>query len=331
MPNPKAPETSIGRIAENLYLITLDMPFRLRHVNVVACVHDGGVALFDTGLDLGDTLSRLEDSLRVIGRSLQNIDRIFITHYHADHCGLAGRIKEISGAVIHMSEVGRQIIENQKDEKQVIDTMKSFYGEHGFTEKAVGGLVALRRYFNKATFPFQVDECLDFHREYAIGDTTFEAFPIPGHARDHVCFFFRKEGILLSGDHILPEVVTNLNPDLSCPEFRSLQAFLDSLTSIENLPITRVLPAHGAPFSNLKKRVEEIRGHHRERKGLIFDSVKKGPKTAFQVSKDVFGMALPGFDKFVAFNEAYAHLLELKHEGVAREFEKDGQIVYSID
>ena len=331
MPNPETPSTSIRKITENLYLITLPMPFRLRPVNVVVLMHEGGVVLFDTGLNLGGTFSRLEDSLKVIGRSVRDIDHIFITHCHADHCGLAGRIKEISGAVIHMSEIGRQIIHNNHDQRQVADTVKKFYVEQGIAEDTVGAYLVFLRYFRKATVSFRVDECLDFHREYLIGDTAFEVFPTPGHARDHVCYFFRKEGILLSGDHILPESTFNLRPDLFCAGFRPAQAMFDSLARIEDLPAARVLPAHGAPFSNLKGMVEEVRRHHAERKNLILESIKEGPKTAVQISRDIFGTELPGFDAFLALNETYAYLVEFRHEGIARKSRKSGRIVYGID
>ncbi len=329
MPNSKTSEKSIEEIAKNFYLITLPMPFRLGHVNVIAFVHNKGVTLFDTGLNLDDAFSRLEASLETINRSVRDIDHIFITHQHADHCGMAGRIKKTSGAVIHMSEIGKQIIQNHKDEKQVVNRIKKFYVEQGLTEEAVDPLMVLIRHFRKAIIPFHVDECLDYHKKYFIGDTSFEAFPTPGHARDHVCFFFQKEGILLSGDHVLPEITPNLSPDLFCPGFRPLQSFLDSLTRIQDLPVTKVLPGHGVPFSDLKKRINEMREHHKKRKNLTFNSVKKGPKTTFQVSKDIFGAGLPEFDKFLALNETYVHLIELIHEGGIEKSRNGKQILYN--
>ncbi|MBW2560690.1 MAG: MBL fold metallo-hydrolase, partial [Deltaproteobacteria bacterium] len=195
MPNSETPSTSIGKITENLYLITLPMPFRLRPVNVAVLVHERGVALFDTGLNMGHTFSRLEEALKVIDRSVRDIDHIFITHHHADHCGLAGRIKEMSGAVIHMSEIGGQIVQSNYDQGQVAEAVKKFYVEQGIAEETVNAYLVFLRYFRKATVPFHADECLDFEREYPIGDTAFEVFPTPGHARDHVSYFFRREGI----------------------------------------------------------------------------------------------------------------------------------------
>jgi len=320
----------IREIAENFYMITLPMPFRLKHVNVVILVHNKGVALFDTGLNMSGSFSKLEDSLETIGKSVHDIDSIFITHHHVDHCGMAGRIKEISGAVIYMSETGRQIIENRKNEGLAIQKIKKFYIEQGLAEKTVDGLVGLLGHFKKGIFPFQVDECLDNDRKYFIGDTAFEVLPTPGHTRDHACFFFEKEGILLSGDHVLPEITPNLSPDLFCPEFRPLRSFLDSLTSIQDLPVSMVLPSHGAPFPNLKKRIEEMQEHHKERKGFALDSVKKGSKTTFQISMDIFGKDLSGFDKFLALNETYVHLIELIHEGLIEEHKSGKQVLYNI-
>jgi glyoxylase-like metal-dependent hydrolase (beta-lactamase superfamily II) len=320
----------IKEIAENFYMITLPMPFRLEHVNVIILVHDKGVALFDTGLNMSGSFSKLGDSLRAIGKSVHDIDSIFITHHHVDHCGMAGRIKEISGAAIYMSEIGRQIIENHKNEGLAIQKIKRFYMEQGLTEKTVDGLVGLLRHFKKAIFPFQVDKYLDVNKKYMIGNKTFEILPTPGHTLDHTCFFFREEGLLLSGDHILPEITPNLSPDLFYPEFHPLQSFLDSLTSIQDLPVSMVFPAHGAPFTNLKKRIREMRAHHEERKSLILNSIKEGPKTTFQGSMDIFGKDLSGFDKFLAINETYVHLIELIHEGIISEFKKGTQILYDV-
>ena len=98
----------IEKIAENFYMITLPMPFRLKHVHMFAVVHDGSVSLFDTGMNTPETFSMLEESLKSIGRGIRDVDRIFITHFHTDHCGIAGRIQEISGAAIAMSEMDAQ-------------------------------------------------------------------------------------------------------------------------------------------------------------------------------------------------------------------------------
>jgi glyoxylase-like metal-dependent hydrolase (beta-lactamase superfamily II) len=320
----------IEKIAENFYMITLPMPFRLKHVHVFALVHDGSVSLFDTGMNTPETFSALEKSLKSIGNDIRNIDRIFITHFHTDHCGIAGRIKAISGAAIVMSETDSKRIYN--DQKRGLDfgQVKLFYLEQGLNEKIIDDLLELLGSFRKATIPFEVDVYIRDRVSQKAGDRDFEVIPVPGHTKGQVCFFFREEGILLSGDHILPEITPNLSPDPYDSGFRPLESFLHSLGQVENLPVARVYPAHGDPFSDLKARVEEIREHHRERKSLVFESVKKGPKTTFEVSLDIFGRDLPEFDQFLAVNETYAHLIELKKEGLIKEKLLENLIIHSV-
>ncbi len=305
------------------------MPFRLKHVHVFALVHDGSVSLFDTGMNTPETFSTLEESLKSVGKAVRDIDRIFITHFHTDHCGIAGRIKHISGAAIAMSAMDALRIHNDQKKGLDFDQIKKFYCEQGLREEIIDGLLELLGSFRKATIPFKIDTSLEDHGSQKVGDREFEVISVPGHTSGQVCFFFRREGILLSGDHILPDITPNLSPDPYNPGFRPLKSFLDSLGQVEDLPVVKVYPAHGDPFSNLKARVEEIREHHRERKGLVFESVKGGPKTTFQVSLDIFGRDLPEFDQFLAVNETYAHLIELAEEGLIKQ-KKLGDLIYSF-
>jgi glyoxylase-like metal-dependent hydrolase (beta-lactamase superfamily II) len=318
------------KIFENFYMITLPMPFRLKDVHVFALVHDGGVALFDTGVNSPETFLKLESSLKQIGKTVGNIDRIYISHFHTDHCGIAGRIKEISGAVIHMSLVDATRIQSDQRGDLNVKLLRTFYRLHGLTESSIEGLVRLLKFFQKATLPFKVDQYLQPHEHQTIGDLTFEVLPAPGHTRGQMCFFFRKEGIFLSGDHVLPQITPNLSPDPYHPGFRPLSSFLDSLSKIKDLPVAKIYPAHGETFANLKGRIEEIEEHHRERKGLILDSVTLAPKTAFQVSQDIFGETLPEFDQLLAVNETYSHLMELQEEGIVRQEQTDHHILYRV-
>jgi glyoxylase-like metal-dependent hydrolase (beta-lactamase superfamily II) len=320
----------IEKIAESFYMITLPMPFRLKHVHVFALVHDNGVSLFDTGMNTPETFSTLEESLKSLGKAVRDTDRIFITHFHTDHCGIAGRIKDISGAAIAMSAIDALRIHNDQKKGLDFDQIKKFYCEQGLREEIIDGLLELLGSFRKATIPFKIDTSLEDHGSQKAGDREFEVISVPGHTSGQVCFFFRREGILLSGDHILPDITPNLSPDPYNPEFRPLKSFLDSLGKVEDLPVIKVYPAHGDPFSNLKMRVEEIREHHRERKSLVLESVKGSTKTTFQISLDIFGQNLPEFDQFLAVNETYAHLIELAEEGLIKQKKLGDLIIHSV-
>ena len=66
----------VEKVAENFYMITLPMPFRLGHVHVFALIHNGKVALFDTGVNTPEAFMKLEGSLKVIDKKIRDIDRI---------------------------------------------------------------------------------------------------------------------------------------------------------------------------------------------------------------------------------------------------------------
>ncbi|MBM4272483.1 MAG: MBL fold metallo-hydrolase [Deltaproteobacteria bacterium] len=316
-------------ISEDLYMITLPMPFRLKHVHVFALVHDNGVALFDTGVNTPEAFTKLEGALRSIGKDIHDIDRIFITHFHTDHCGIAGRIKDLSGAAIFMSETdARRIYDDQRGSLD-INLVRGFYRQHGLSERFIDGLLRLLDFFKKATIPFRVDEYFEGHGTYHFGRKKFEIIPAPGHTSGQVCFYLPDERILLSGDHVLPHITPNLSPDPYNPDFRPLRCFLDSLQKVVMLPVVTAYPSHGEPILNLRARVEEIREHHRERTGLILSSVKWGQKTTFHVSLDIFGSELTEFDQFLAVNETYAHLVELEKEGLIRKKWEGEYLVYS--
>jgi glyoxylase-like metal-dependent hydrolase (beta-lactamase superfamily II) len=320
----------IKEITRNLYIITLPMPFRLKHVHVYALLHQGKVALFDTGLDTPETFSVLETALKRIDRSIRDIDRIFISHRHGDHCGMAGRIKAESGAEILMSDTDYEFIAMSNREALMIQAMRDFYLRHGLGEEALAILAAIMKSFRKMTGSFALDRALKHGQTHAIGDWTLEVLSAPGHSTGHSCFLFREQGLLIAGDHILPDITPNLSPDLFEPSFHPLSRFVESLTEMQDLPVRLVCPAHGQPFTHFRERIEEIKEHHRERKGLTLASVRGSLKTACQVSIDLFGPELPEFDQFLAINETYVHLLELVHEGLVREETRDGKSYYAM-
>ncbi|MCX5835039.1 MAG: MBL fold metallo-hydrolase [Deltaproteobacteria bacterium] len=315
-------------ISRNLFMITVPMPFRLKHVHVFALTHDDRITLFDTGLNTPETVSILEESLRAIRKTVRDIKRIFITHHHIDHCGMAGRIKAISGAKIHVSDVGREVLSVRTDEAELVRLVRDFCLLHGLPESITNFVINLFLAFKTAASPFETDRCFQADSRHVAGETEFQAIATPGHTRDHVSYYFPKEGILLSGDHVLPEITPNLSPDLFAPDFRPLRSFLDSLTRIETLPVQKVYPAHGDPFSNLAERIEEMKSHHVIRKGLALESVTRGSRTTFEVSRDIFGDDLPEFDRFLALNETYVHLVELVHEGAVKEQRNKNHILY---
>src|SRR5690625_5362207 len=83
--------------------IRLDLPFRLNHVNCFLAEGENGWIVIDTDLHNKQTATRWEKEL-----SRKEVTEIFLTHYHPDHFGYAGRIQETPGAKLSMSKIDEQ-------------------------------------------------------------------------------------------------------------------------------------------------------------------------------------------------------------------------------
>jgi metal-dependent hydrolase (beta-lactamase superfamily II) len=65
----------------------------------------GGLAIVDTGWLAEAAWDGLVEGIRETGHDVSDIRAVLVTHFHADHAGLAARVREVSGAWIGMHEV----------------------------------------------------------------------------------------------------------------------------------------------------------------------------------------------------------------------------------
>ncbi|MBI4766700.1 MAG: MBL fold metallo-hydrolase [Deltaproteobacteria bacterium] len=319
---------TVQEIAPGLYRISIPLAFGLDFVHTYAALEQDRVALFDTGPSLPSSFSMYKSALARIGRSIEDVDRIFITHSHVDHCGFAGRIKEISEARIFLSEVEFEAITRAHRDHRKIESIGNFWRQYGLDEKTIVAFSTVLDAFTSATAPFLTNHFLNDGALIKIGGRTFCALFTPGHTRGHLSFYLPEEQIFLSGDCILPHITPNLSPDPACPTFLPLENFIGSLERIRALPVKTVYPAHGEPFEDLPGRVKEIIEHHIQRKDLTWRSVSNTPQLTSEISKRIFGDSLSGFDQGLAFNETYVHLLQLEKEGKIGRSQINGRIFF---
>lgn len=318
----------IREMAAGIHMITLPMPFRLKHVNIYAFLEKDGFTLIDTGPNLDGVLPALEASLAEIDKRVEDCRRILITHFHMDHCGLAGLIADRSGASVFLSEIEEQTIRNFAREEERVSRLRSFGLEHGLDSGTLDTVIRTFSAFKTATSPFSSSGILAGGDRLDVGGRPVEIIATPGHSRGHLCFHLPKERCLIAGDHILPHITPNLSPDLMAPGFRPLESFLSSLARVEDLPVEKICPAHGRPFSDLRRRVAGMREHHFDRSKLALKALAEGERTCSDVSRFIFGDALPPFDRLLALNETYVHLIELEQGASIRRKMRGGLCLF---
>lgn len=152
----------------------------------------------------------------------------------------------------------------------------------------------------------------------------------PGHTADHLCLFDPAEGTFISGDHVLPTITPHISGLMIAAD--PLQMFFNSLDKVRELgtQVRTVLPAHGHPFPDLAKRVDEIKDHHAERLERLHTASKDIGRagTVPEFSHYLFSPRAQGA---MADSESYAHLEHLVNLGKAERHRRpDGLLAYEI-
>lgn len=316
----------ITEISDNFYRITLPMPYRLRHVHAYLLAQDKELALFDTGLNMPGSYEKLEQDLEGIGFSINDIRHIFLTHVHTDHCSMAGLLQKKTNVRIYLSAAAYEEYQHYRQADLAVRQARKFYSTQGMSSDQINAVIEEYEDMRGIIAEFTSNNYLQNGELREFGGWKFEVIFTPGHATGHVCFFFRKEGFLLAGDHLLPYIAPSLNPNIFDDNFRPLQTYLDSLKVIEELPRVMIHPGHGNSFGGVGERLSEIRAHHAQRRQLIFGFVNEIPKTTYALANEIFGNNMPDFEKFMALNETFVYLQELKFEGALNE-KIDGEIL----
>ena len=322
----------ISEISENLYRITLPMPFRLRHVHAYALTSGPDVCLFDTGMYMPGAFERLEKDLASIGWSVRNITEIYLSHVHTDHCGMTGIIQDESKARVYLSRKAHLAHEHFQQGLRLIEQAGLFYSRQGVPADDVRAIIEEIEDMRTRIPDFAITGFVGESEVRTFGGRSFEVVYTPGHADGHVCFFFRDEGLLLAGDHILPYIPPSLSPNIYDEEFQPLASYLASLAAIEKLPVACAHPGHGTSFSGVYERISEIREHHTIKKDFLLGIVNNKPRSVFGIAGELLGeagAARDDWEKFMALNETYVYLKELKREGAIMEKVSDGILLYS--
>jgi glyoxylase-like metal-dependent hydrolase (beta-lactamase superfamily II) len=149
----------------------------------------------------------------------------------------------------------------------------------------------------------------------------------PGHTNDHLCLFDPAEGVMLSGDHVLPTITPHISGMVGGDD--PLNEFFNSLEKVAEFDgVTQVLPAHGHPFTDLAKRTKESREHHEERLDTCRTAAAElGVGTVEDFTKRLFQPRSWGP---MADSETYAHLEHLRVTGEAESRFEGGELRYRL-
>lgn len=143
-----------------------------------------------------------------------------------------------------------------------------------------------------------------------VGSLSLTALHTPGHSADHLCFLLPDDGAVFTGDLILGQgssMVTYPDGDVA--------AYLRSLERLASLHPRLLFPGHWDPVTDAMGKIEEYRRHRLEREAQVLEEVRRGPGTAGELTRRVYG-DLDGRLMVAAEMTLRAHLRKLVDDGL---------------
>jgi glyoxylase-like metal-dependent hydrolase (beta-lactamase superfamily II) len=317
----------IEEVGKSLYRVEVPLPKNpLKSVNSYFIKSADRNLIIDTGMNLPESRSVFVSALEKLEIDLKKTD-FFITHFHIDHLELATSLVTETSK-LYLNQIESTVLNNSNR----WSASRAFYLAYGFPEDELQKVENshLVRGYRLGQFRFEFQQIKE-NDVFRIGDYTFQTINTPGHSPGHVCLYEPLKKILISGDHVLFDITPNITawPNME----NSLSEYLKNLDKIYPLEVNLVLPGHRSIRSDHRKRILELKEHHRARANEVLTSLNATGKTSYQVaaliSWDVTYKSwddFPAPQKFFAVGEVIAHLKYLEGQGIVRSNLQDGKI-----
>ena len=275
-----------------------------------------GLALIDTGWPTEDGWTALADGVRHAGHDIADVRYVLVTHAHADHLGMAGRVREASGALIGMHPAESDTLLHRAEPQPWRERLSGWLRARGAPEdqlaeitELMSGAVAFHARLARADFDVE-------HGSLPLGaGSSLRAVWTPGHTPGHLCFYDERQEVLLTGDHVLPRITPHIGMPMGT-EGDPLGDYQASLRTLAGYNPAEVLPAHEYRFADLGDRIEALLGHHRTRLAEIEHAVASDPGLSTWAVSEALTWSrgweqTRGGARHSAVSETWAHLVHL--------------------
>ncbi len=216
---------------------------------------------------------------------VEEASHIFVTHSHVDHSSMAKRLsKEFSIPIFaHGNPVGARSA-----------FMKKIHRE----SKGIGGLEGLDQDFTPDVFLYG--------GEIISGNNwTLEVLHTPGHLSDHLCFSYREENLIFSGDLVMGWTSTLISP----PD-GDVGHYYASLNKLLQRSEERYFPGHGDEIKNARNYMTQLKEHRLKRESQILTMLADEASSSNRIAQKIY-RDLPAPLVRAGTRNVLAHLINL--------------------
>lgn len=280
----------------------LTLPLALPSPDHIHCyllaLGEGRWLLVDTGMRA--TSGLLREAL--VGTGTENPD-VLITHGHVDHWGAATALRD---SVLAHPGVRPSLSYAAGEKLPFSGDWPSGLPSRARMEQAFAQYRAMVTGVPRCD-PIGDGDCVG----------SWEVVWTPGHDPGHVCLYRAEDGVLITGDLLLPGYTPNIQPAMDGGGADAVADFLASLRRVADLRIELVLPAHGEPYRDARRRAAELIEHHHERLARLESRLDPAGVEVPALTALLFRELEASEDQMLGSLETVAHLEHLRRAGRA--------------
>jgi glyoxylase-like metal-dependent hydrolase (beta-lactamase superfamily II) len=329
-----ASPASAAAEAAGIRRLSIPTPFAVGRVNLWL-IDDEPLTLVDCGPNSGVALDEIESGLRELGRRIEDLERIVLTHQHFDHVGLVGILARRSGAEVVALEALAPVLEDHAGAAERDDELaEAIMLRHGIPGEVVIALRSLSRAYRGWGGGAPVGRRVADGGTLEFAGRSLEVQHRPGHSPSDTVLWDAERSLLIGGDHLLPHISSNPliaralggrsgEPGAGRPH--ALAMYMASLRLTRELPVEVVLPGHGDPFGGHAALIDERFAMHERRAAKIAALLAAQPRTAHEIAHALWG-TVAVTQAYLTLCEVLGHLDLLVERGQAREAEAAGVV-----
>jgi glyoxylase-like metal-dependent hydrolase (beta-lactamase superfamily II) len=325
--DPFAPAAAAG-----IHRLAISTPFAVGRVNVYL-IEDEPLTLVDAGPNSGTSFDELQRGIEGLGRALEDVELVVLTHQHIDHLGLVSLVAARSGADVAAIDAAVPFVQDFPSEAQADDDFaRDVMLRHGIPADVVAALQSVSQAFRAWGARVEVTRPFGDGEQLTLRDRTLHAHHRPGHSPTDTVFHDRERRMLIGGDHLLRNVSSNpliTRPrDGSGQRPQALVQYIDSLKATREMDVELVLPGHGDPITSHRDLIDQRLDLHRRRADKIGRLIEERPRSAYEIAQALWGN-IAVTQAYLTLSEVLGHLDLLARDGRASEVEgPDGVSVF---
>jgi glyoxylase-like metal-dependent hydrolase (beta-lactamase superfamily II) len=321
-----------GRVSEivpAIFRIVVPLPIPdVGSMNAYVIVDADRNLIIDPGMAHPTGCEVIENAIAELGVDLERTD-FFTTHHHLDHFGGVSRFLSRASRIF-ISKPEADFIERIAS-GGVEEELGVFLEMLGFPEKNPMHLFAQfygEEFRPRHRWPFHYVANGDVIER---GGYRFTCLISSGHTIGHTCLYEANRRFLISGDQITAGVQFLL--DRANP----MEDHFQGLARFREMEVALVLPGHGSPFRDHKKRIDILQSHHQGRSDSVYAVLSDDKKDAYELTVALDSMLsdrepmdkLPLVLRFIHTRHTFAYLQQLTVQGRAIKENHSGRVLFS--